>query len=132
MKTSVSGGSRVLLFALCLILIAAFFLPGFASADEKVTVDNGLPVVYLNIDESRGTIEDMALYRTLPGAIIFDVTDVPMLHSALKQAKDLPGVKYIRVPRKSSYQVYEDGAEMTVGKAAVSYSAAPPADTRPT
>ena len=63
--------------------------------------------------------EDMALYRALPGAIIFDVTDVPMLHSALKQAKDLPGVKYIRVPRKSSYQVYEDGAEMTVGKAAV-------------
>ena len=59
MKTSVSGGSRVLLFALCLILIAAFFLPGFASADEKVTVDNGLPVVYLNIDESCGTIEDM-------------------------------------------------------------------------
>ena len=63
--------------------------------------------------------EDVALYRALPGSTIFDITDVPMLAGALRIAKDLPGVKYIRVPRKDSYQVYEDGTEFTPGKAAV-------------
>ena len=63
--------------------------------------------------------EDVALYRALPEATIFDITDVPMLQAALKMAKDMPGVKYIRVPRKDSYQVYEDGAEFTPGKAVV-------------
>lgn len=63
--------------------------------------------------------EDVALYRALPEATIFDITDVPMLVYALKSAKDMPGVKYIRVPRKDSYQVYEDGAEFTPGRAVV-------------
>ena len=63
--------------------------------------------------------EDMALYRALPGAVIVDVTDVPMLQNILWQAKDLPGVKYIRVPRKESRQVYADGTEFTVGKGCV-------------
>ncbi len=60
--------------------------------------------------------EDVALYRCIPGAIICDCTDVPMLESFLTQAKDLPGVKYIRVGRKDSRQVYEDGTQFTVGK----------------
>ena len=63
--------------------------------------------------------EDVALYRALPEATIFDITDVPMLEAALKMTKDMPGVKYIRVPRKDSYQVYADGSEFTPGKAAV-------------
>ena len=63
--------------------------------------------------------EDVALYRALPNATIFDITDVPMLVDVLKQAKDLPGVKYIRVPRKESYPVYAEGSHFTVGKANV-------------
>lgn len=63
--------------------------------------------------------EDTALYRSLPEATIFDITDVPMLVGALRISKDLPGVKYIRVPRKDSYQVYEEGTEFTPGRAVV-------------
>ena len=63
--------------------------------------------------------EDVALYRALPEATIYDITDVPMLVDALKSAKDMPGVKYIRVPRKDSYQVYEEGTKFRPGKAAV-------------
>lgn len=63
--------------------------------------------------------EDVALYRTVPNATIIDVTDVPMLVDTLKKAKDLSGVKYIRVPRKDSYQVYADGTGFTVGKGTV-------------
>lgn len=63
--------------------------------------------------------EDMALYRAIPGAVVVDVTDVPMLVSFLEMAKDLPGVKYIRVGRKNSWQVYEDGTTFQVGQGAV-------------
>lgn len=60
--------------------------------------------------------EDVALYRAIPGATIVDVTDVPMLVDFMHQFKDLPGVKYLRVPRKDSRQVYADGTHFQVGK----------------
>lgn len=60
--------------------------------------------------------EDVALYRAIPGSTIVDVTDVPMLTDFLRQFKDLPGVKYLRVPRKDSHQVYADGTQFQIGK----------------
>jgi len=60
--------------------------------------------------------EDMALYRAIPHAIVVDCTDVSMLSSFLKTAKDTKGVKYIRVPRKESYPVYPSDTEFTFGK----------------
>ena len=60
--------------------------------------------------------EDMALYREIPGAVICDCTDVPMLKSFLRTAVNRPGVKFIRVGRKESYQVYPEGAELEFGK----------------
>ena len=61
--------------------------------------------------------EDIALYRTLPNATIIDVTDANMLISVLGQCKDIPGVKYIRVGRKSAAKVFADGENIPVGKA---------------
>lgn len=63
--------------------------------------------------------EDVALYRAIPGAVIVDATDVPMLVAFLRMAKDTPGVKYIRVGRKTSCQVYADGESFTFGKGIV-------------
>jgi transketolase len=98
---------------------------------HKLTVNGGVFHSYVAL-ASRGTtsgkidatfnggthmpFEDVALYRTIPGAAIVDVTDIPMLVDTLKKAKDLPGVKYIRVPRKDSCQIYADGSNFTVGK----------------
>ena len=50
----------VLLLMICL-MITAFRLPTNADAESNwnSTIDNGIPVVYLNIDESQGTIEEM-------------------------------------------------------------------------
>ena len=48
-----------MLLALCLILLVSLCVPSFAAASGRTEVDNGIPVVYLNIDESRGSIEDM-------------------------------------------------------------------------
>ena len=63
--------------------------------------------------------EDMALYRAMPEATVYDITDVPMLIDTLKKAKDMPGVKYIRVPRAGSFQIYADGSSFTPGKGVV-------------
>ncbi len=63
--------------------------------------------------------EDMALYRSIPEAIVYDITDVPMLVDALHKAKEQQCVTYIRTPRKASYQVYEDGTSFTPGKGIV-------------
>ncbi len=63
--------------------------------------------------------EDMALYRALPGAYVFDMTDAAMLKDILAQCKDMSGIKYIRVGRKSNAKVYEDGARFEPGKGIV-------------
>lgn len=63
--------------------------------------------------------EDIALYRTIPTATIVDITDANMLISVLRQFQDMPGVKYLRVGRKSAAKVFADGAETPVGPAIV-------------
>lgn len=61
--------------------------------------------------------EDMALYRAIPHATVFDITDTAMLENVLTQCKDLPGVKYLRVGRKIAAKVYETGSKFEIGKA---------------
>lgn len=63
--------------------------------------------------------EDTALYRTIPGAKIFDITDAAMLEDILTQCKDIEGIKYIRVGRKSSGKIYADGSHFDIGKGVV-------------
>ena len=63
--------------------------------------------------------EDMALYNTIPGATIIDVTDPTLLESAIRQCVNRKGVKYIRVGRKQYAKVYPDGSEVPIGKATV-------------
>lgn len=63
--------------------------------------------------------EDIALYRTIPTATIFEPSDMNCLESILRQCPDIPGVKYIRVGRKNLAKVYEDGVKAEVGKAQV-------------
>ena len=61
--------------------------------------------------------EDMALYNTIPGATIIDVTDPTLLESAIRQCVNRKGVKYIRVGRKQYATVYAPGSETPIGKA---------------
>ena len=95
------------------------FLSG-AYAGNSVTVigtDPGITAAF-----NGGThmpFEDMAVYRAIPGAVVTDVTDVPMLKSLLWTYKDMPGVKYLRVPRKESYTVYAEGSHFTPGRGVV-------------
>ena len=63
--------------------------------------------------------EDMALYRSIPGATVIDVTDCAMLENILPKLVDLPGVKYIRVNRKNNDLMYEEGSDFEIGKGVV-------------
>ena len=47
------------LLLMMLIMLTVFCVPVKAEETEEGEVDNGIPIVYLNIDESRGTIDDM-------------------------------------------------------------------------
>lgn len=61
--------------------------------------------------------EDVALYSVLPGSTVIDASDPTCLESVLKQCVYRPGIKYIRVSRKQLAKMYEDGAELPIGKA---------------
>ena len=93
-----------------------FLSAGYAKNDITIIgTDPGVTATF-----NGGThmpFEDIALYRTIPTATIIDVTDVPMLISVLKQCKDMPGVKYIRVGRKNAAKVFADGTETPIGPA---------------
>lgn len=61
--------------------------------------------------------EDVALYNTIPTATILEPADMTALESLLKQCPDWPGVKYIRIGRKELAKVYDDVADVKIGKA---------------
>ena len=92
-----------------------FLSAGYARNDITVLgTDPGVCAAY-----NGGThmpFEDVALYRALPTATVFDIADTAQLLDVLTQAKDLPGVKYLRVGRKNNAKVYEDGSKFPIGK----------------
>ena len=95
------------------------FLAG-AYAKNPMTIigtDPGITAAY-----NGGThmpFEDMALYRSIPESTVIDISDAPTLSWFMKEAINMPGVKYIRVPRKDSVQIYSDDHDFKVGKGEV-------------
>ena len=63
--------------------------------------------------------EDAALYRTIPGAYVFDMADTVQLRDVLRQCMELPGVKYIRSGRKQNCKMYEEGTTFEIGKGVI-------------
>ena len=63
--------------------------------------------------------EDTALYRAIPGAVIFDICDGVQLEQALKMTKDRYGLTYIRTPRKQMKQIYPHDSRFEIGKGRV-------------
>ena len=92
-----------------------FLSAGYAKNDITVIgSDPGITAAF-----NGGThmpFEDVALYRSIPGATIVDITDVTMLKAFLTMAVDMPGVKFLRVGRKGSHPVYAEDTEFVAGK----------------
>ena len=59
-KRHIKGFGAVMMFAV-LLAVTVFLLPVSAEEDDALNVDNGIPVVYLDIDESQGTIQLLGL-----------------------------------------------------------------------
>ena len=66
---------------------------------------------------THAAMEDVALMRALPGMTVIDVTDTVMLKDIMTQIKDIYGMYYLRVIRKSVNKVYEEGSSFEIGKA---------------
>ena len=96
----------------------AFLSGGYAKNDITILgSDPGITAAY-----NGGThmpFEDMALYRTIPGATVIDISDTAMCESVLEQCFDLPGVKYVRLTRKPTVALYAPGEKFEIGRAIV-------------
>ena len=89
-------------------------------ADNPITVVGGDPGVCAALNGgTHMPFEDTALFRLIPGSTVIDVTDYAILHSVLRQAPYLPGVKYIRVDRKKAKPVYDMSGTAPIGKGIV-------------
>lgn len=62
--------------------------------------------------------EDMAIMRAIPTVTLIEPTDSFMAKEMIRQVADLYGVHYIRIARKFSIAVYDEGTTFEIGKAA--------------
>ncbi len=95
-----------------------FLSVGYAGNSVRIVgSDPGVTAAY-----NGGThmpFEDIALYRTIPGAAVFDVCGGAQLKSVLEQTKDREGVTYIRTPRKNPVKIYSDDQQFDLYRANV-------------
>ncbi len=61
-------------------------------------------------------LEDMGIMRGIPGVTTLEPVDNVMLENLIRQVKDLYGVFYIRLLRKATTAIYEQGSEFEIGK----------------
>lgn len=62
------------------------------------------------------TWEDMALMRTIPGAIVCDPADETQMRWIVAEYAKMEGIHYIRANRKNVRNVYEPGSTFEFGK----------------
>lgn len=63
--------------------------------------------------------EDVAMMRTIPGALIVDVSDPTMFGRFLVSTKERPGITYLRTPRRGLHDIYDCDEEFIEGKGKV-------------
>lgn len=63
--------------------------------------------------------EDIALMRTVPKMMVLEPADSTSLAAMIFQMAQVENACYIRVPRKRKFQLYEDVADIRLGKANV-------------
>lgn len=63
--------------------------------------------------------EDVGIMRVMPAVTIVEPSDPCMMRQILPQVAAMNGVVYLRMPRKTVYDLYEDGSTFTLGKAEI-------------
>ena len=62
------------------------------------------------------SFEDVALMRSIPGAVIVEPVDSIQLYQFMKQAYEMPGLVYMRVYRKTKELFFNQDDKFTIGK----------------
>ena len=92
------------------------FLSG-AYAKTNIKLFGSDPGIYAQHNGGTHTsFEDIALMRTIPGAVVMSVTDSYMFKNLLKQVKDFYGIHYFSGIRKNAYQIYDENETFEIGK----------------
>lgn len=65
------------------------------------------------------SFEDVGIMRVMPTVTVIEPSDPCMMRKLLPQIASIQGVVYMRMPRKTVYELYEADSTFTVGKAAV-------------
>ncbi|MGE5612805.1 MAG: transketolase family protein [Bacillota bacterium] len=63
--------------------------------------------------------EDIGVLRSIPSITIVEPSDAVMMKQIVPQIKDMYGVVYMRMQRKPTPVIYEEGSEFKIGKAVV-------------
>ena len=62
--------------------------------------------------------DDMGIMRGIPTVTVIEPTDITMLREVLQSVSKTFGVVYIRLVRKSTIKIYEEGSKFEIGKMA--------------
>lgn len=93
----------------------AFISCAYAGLNVKIVgADPGVTAAY-----NGGThmpFEDAGIMRNIPKNVVLEPTDGAMLRAILPQVANHYGLVYMRVSRKNSPTIYEEGQEFTIGK----------------
>lgn len=63
--------------------------------------------------------EDVGIMRNIPGMTVLEPTDAAMLRSIVPQMAKRYGNHYMRMCRRNTVKIYDEGSEFEIGKAAV-------------
>ena len=65
------------------------------------------------------SFEDVGIMRVMPNVTVVEPSDPVMMKKLVKLLAETKGVFYMRMPRKTVYEIYEECSEFTIGKAEV-------------
>merc|ERR1712045_558850 len=105
---------------------AAFLTRGFDNQRMGVISQTNLNVVGshcgISIGEdgpSQMALEDIAMFRTLPGATVFYPSDAVSTERAVELAANKKGLCYIRLSRPATQIFYDNNEKFEIGKAKI-------------
>jgi len=105
---------------------AAFLTRGFDNLRMGVISQTNLNVVGSHCGVSIGedgpsqmALEDIAMFRSLPGCTLFYPSDAVATERATELAANTQGVCFIRVSRPATPVIYENGEKFEIGKAKI-------------
>ena len=104
------------IFATRRVFDQAFLSCGYAKAPVKIIGGDAGVTASAN-GGTHMPLEDMALMRSIPDAIVIEPADTVTIRALLPQIAQTDVVCYVRSCRKQVIRVYDDSAQFKIGKA---------------